>query len=300
MMRMLAWAVVLAGMAPMAGAGTLVRGGATIAYEVAGTGTPVLLLAGGPGIDAAYLAPLAKSLATAHRTVVLHQRGTGRSEVKPLDASTVSLRLLLEDIEALRVELGIDRWVILGHSWGGLLGMAYAQAHPARVRGLVLVGSGGPSMEWMAYYGDNVLARLPLYDRKAAAYWIEPGRYLADPERAVLEYSRATAPAMVYDPEKVLTLVEQSFRPGAFNAAVNLLLTPQIVGYDFRPALARLEAPVLVVQGRQDPVGESTARALADAFPRATLRFLERCGHWPFVEKEEEFLALVREFLAGV
>jgi proline iminopeptidase len=54
---------------------------------------------------------------------------------------------------------------------------------------------------------------------------------------------------------------------------------------------------VLVVQGRQDPIGESTAFQIRDALPGATLRFVEESAHWPFVEQEEAFLAIVREFL---
>jgi proline iminopeptidase len=280
--------------------GTLPREYVRLAYRSYGSGTPVLLLAGGPGIDAVYFEPLAESLAVGHRAVLLHQRGTGPSTLDRVDAETVSLALSIRDVEALREAAGVDRWVLLGHSWGGILAMAYAEAHPDRVRGLVLVGSGGVTSDWMRYYADNVLSRLDGDGRRAAAFWTEPDRFLADPDRAVLEYSRATAPAMVFERDAALPLVERALKEGAFRVDVNRAFLPDLLSYDFRPGLARLEAPALVLQGRQDPVGETTAYDIARALPRARLHFLERCGHWPFVEREAEFLREVRGFLAGL
>lgn len=282
--------------------GQINRDGVALAYSEHGRGAlaPVLLLAGGPGTDGSYLEPIAEELAGSRRVVLLHQRGTTKSPLKTIGAGTVSISVFVEDIEALRNHLGIDRWVILGHSWGGVLAMAYAHEHPDRVRGLVLVGSGGPSPAWLRYYGDNVQARLSIYERRLASFWIEPVRFMADPHRALLEYMRATAPAMVFDPETVIPLLEDGFKEGAFNAALNLAMAPHLAAYDCREGLAALTAPALVVQGRQDPVGESTAYEIERAIPNASVYFLERCGHWPFVEQREEFFRVVHEFLERV
>jgi len=77
-----------------------------------------------------------------YRAVLFDQRGSGRS--RPLasspdaDLSTNTTAHLIADIEMLRVMLGVDRWTVLGLSWGTTLGLAYAEAHPQRVRAMVL------------------------------------------------------------------------------------------------------------------------------------------------------------------
>ncbi len=282
------------------GMGKLPREGVDLVYHSHGSGAPILLLAGGPGLDPRYLEPLAERLGAGQRVVLLHQRGTGESRSSRIERSTLSLEILVEDIELLREHLGFDRWVLLGHSWGGILAMAYAGAHPQRVRGLVLVGSGGIASGWVGPYTDNVLSRLTADERRAAAFWVEPERFRRDPQRALVEYTRVVAPAMVFEREAALPLIERTLGDGAFNVAVNRALATALPRYDFRAPLAQLSAPALVIQGRQDPVGESTARQIAQALPRSTLRFVERCGHWPFVERAAEFDAALAEFLAGL
>jgi len=117
--------------------------GHRVCWECCGNpdGEPALYLHGGPGSGASpgqrrFFDP------GRWRAVLFDQRGSGRS--RPLasdpaaDLSTNTTRHLIQDIEALRCLLGVDRWAILGLSWGTTLGLAYAQAHPDRVAGMVL------------------------------------------------------------------------------------------------------------------------------------------------------------------
>jgi proline iminopeptidase len=105
-------------------------------------GRPAIFLHGGPGGGCTpgarrYFDP------TAYRVVLFDQRGSGRRS-RPLasepdvDLSTNTTAHLIADIEKLREHHGIDRWTVLGVSWGTTLGLAYAQAHPQRVSALVL------------------------------------------------------------------------------------------------------------------------------------------------------------------
>lgn len=101
-------------------------------------GPPVVFLHGGPGggssaRDRRYFDP------THYRIIVHDQRGAGRSS--PLgEHRENTTELLVEDLERMRVHLGIDRWHVFGGSWGSTLALAYAQAHPDRVRTLTLRG----------------------------------------------------------------------------------------------------------------------------------------------------------------
>jgi proline iminopeptidase len=126
--------------------GTLEVGDANLVYwEVCGNpdGKPALVLHGGPGSGASpefrrYFDP------SAYRVVLFDQRGCGRSTPHASDPGTdLSVNTtdhLLADMELLRRHLDVDRWLVLGFSWGSTLGLAYAERHPQRVSELVLVG----------------------------------------------------------------------------------------------------------------------------------------------------------------
>ena len=114
--------------------------GHSVYYEVCGhpQGVPVVFLHGGPGSGCG---PKHRQLFNPAQTrvVLFDQRGCGRSHAdQPLQANTTAH--LIEDMERLRQHLGIDQWLVVGGSWGGGLGLAYAIAHPEACLGAVLRG----------------------------------------------------------------------------------------------------------------------------------------------------------------
>lgn len=121
--------------------GTLTRGALhRIYWEECGTpgGIPVIFLHGGPGAGASpthrrFFDP------AAYRIILFDQRGCGRSR-PAAEVRENSTQDLIGDIEALREELGVDRWLVFGGSWGSTLALAYGQAHPDRCLGFVLRG----------------------------------------------------------------------------------------------------------------------------------------------------------------
>ncbi|MEI2616909.1 MAG: prolyl aminopeptidase [Thermomicrobiales bacterium] len=163
-------------------------------------GIPALFLHGGPGSGASagqrrFFNP------DVYRAILFDQRGAGRSwplaSEPDADLSTNTTQRLIADIEALRELHAVDRWVILGLSWGTTLALAYAQAHPNRVRGLVLglvTTTSRREVEWVTEDMGRVFPRE--WDRFAAAV---PEQYrgmrlvdayaamLRDPDDAVRE-----------------------------------------------------------------------------------------------------------------
>lgn len=109
-------------------------------YEQSGNpdGRPVLFVHGGPG---AGTEPLQRRFfdPAAYRIVLFDQRGAGKSRPHASLEENTTWHLVA-DIERLREELGIARWLVFGGSWGSTLGLAYAETHPERVTGLILRG----------------------------------------------------------------------------------------------------------------------------------------------------------------
>ena len=163
---------------------------------------------------------------------------------------------------------------------------------------MVLTGSGGPMTDYFGYLPANVQSRLSTDEERRMAYWSNGERIAADPQRAGYEHFRAMARSYVCL-EKNVGLVLSAVAPAFFNHRTTTLMQLDLVttDYDLRPALARLSAPVLIVQGRQDIVGETTAYATRDALPNARLEWIERCGHFCWLERPQQFFRSVRGFL---
>ena len=149
--------------------------GQRVYWECCGNpaGKPALFLHGGPGSGCTpgqrrFFDP------HAYRAVLFDQRGSGRS--RPLasepeaDLSVNTTAHLIADIEAMRAHLGVERWTILGLSWGTTVGQAYAQAHPRRVEAVVLgavTTTSRREVEWITRDVGRIFPRE--WDRFAAA-----------------------------------------------------------------------------------------------------------------------------------
>ncbi|PZF80537.1 prolyl aminopeptidase [Jiangella anatolica] len=261
-------------------------------------GRPAVVLHGGPGAGctAAHRELFDPAL---YRVVLLDQRGCGRSTPRVLDhhadLSANHTWALVEDLERLRVDRGIERWLVLGGSWGSTLGLAYAQAHPDRVTAMVLASVAllrRGEDDWL--YGGGAARFFP----EAWAQFSAPApgamsaadvigayhRLLRDPDRAVRDgavaawcaWEAATLgrdPADTFpDPRFAATFVRLTvhyFRHGGWLTDDQLL----------RDAGRLRGIPGVLVAGRADvqtPVG--TAWELARAWPDARLVVVD-AGH---------------------
>jgi proline iminopeptidase len=201
-----------------AGAGVLdVGDGQRIRWDVAGDsgGTPAVVLHGGPGSGAPPRLRAGFDLAR-YRVVLFDQRGCGGSTPHAsdpaTDLSTNTTAHLVADVERLREHLGVDRWLVRGGSWGSTLALAYAQAHPERVRAVVLSAvtmTRRSETDWL-YRGAG--AFLPREWAAFRAHHDDPdllggyARLLADPEpdvrmRAALAWATWEDAVLSLEPE---------------------------------------------------------------------------------------------------
>jgi proline iminopeptidase len=271
-------------------------GDVSIAYESigGGDGTPLVLVNGGPGLDHVYLrAPAFERLGRDRPVVYYDQRGTGRSSaLEP--GQPCGLAEQIADLEALRAHLGIERFDLLGHSWGGYLAMAYAARHPERVAHLVVVTSAPPRIPDLE----------PLLDRFFPET-VERQRALAF-ESALGDTDAVTADLTAHmsmlflDPgHRDRLLARMRAEPFDYAPEVNAALWADLQRFDLTPELRALALPALVVHGRWDVnVPPSVGWAIHRAIPGSELAIFERSGHFPQLEEEDAFVARVAEFLA--
>jgi len=269
-----------------------------------GRGEPVLILSGGPGASSAYLEPVHVEVARHARAILLDQRGTGRSLLTRADSTTLTLRLAVEDIEALRKRLGAKRLTLLGHSWGGQLAMAYTVAHPTRVHALILVGSAGAGPGLGDQIMQKLKARLTPLDVESSRYW---AGQMANPRRnaeALMAMKRFNTYAYMYDRRlvderlKYVTDAELRSQTGGV-----MLRDLSRISFDLRADLARighdpkLRPAVAIYYGEVDAIGEVSAPQIHAAFPTAIVRVFPHSGHYPWIEAPDAFYRELNAFI---
>ncbi|RVW10564.1 prolyl aminopeptidase [Prescottella agglutinans] len=281
-----------------------VSDGHTLHWETVGdpAGTPAVYVHGGPGSGCTpgvrrYFDP------NAFRAVLFDQRGCGRS--RPLagdpavDLSTNTTAHLVADIERLREHLGIERWIVVGVSWGVTLGLAYAQAHPDRViamaLGAVTSGTRG-EVEWITRDMRRVFPRewerfvepVPAAEREgnlAAAY----ARLLAHPDAAV----RVDAARRWCEWEDTHVSLVPGWRPSPrFRDPTFRMIFARLVTHywgndhfladgQIREGMRRLaKIPAVLVHGRYDVSGPlDTAWELSRMWECSRLVVVDDAGH---------------------
>ena len=268
-------------------------------YEVVGTGDPIVVVHGGPGLDHAYLRPGLDVLAASHALIYYDQRGTGRSDV-PVAPETINLDAFVQDIDDLRRVLGYERITVLGHSFGGLIALAYARAHPEATRALILLDTAEPGSRFAEETARRqAAARTPEDSATIAALTASAGYAERDAETMSRIYRTAFRGTM-HAPDRVaelhLDLAERTAKNGP---DVARLLGTSMQGFDAWDWLGELQMPALVLHGRWEPAPVAMARELAATLPHG--RFVELdSGHFPYIEDPQGLTSAVSAFLATV
>ncbi|MBX3095587.1 MAG: alpha/beta hydrolase [Fimbriimonadaceae bacterium] len=268
-----------------------------VGYEVVGSGPPIVLLAGGPGFGGEVLRPVADLLKDKNTCILFDQRGTGQSVNK--DGSKVYSHdaEIMRDLEALRQHLGHEKWVVFGQSWGSHLAAVYAENHPDSVSALILASNPQPTDDGMRVLATNVDMRMPPGEL-AELNTILNDESL-DSEVKITENFFRSLPYYFHDPVIGKELLGK-FDRSLFSPLTAIQLLAYYFAFEIRDAARSLRdwpGHVLVIQGHQDPCGSVAGKLVADLFPRSRLVWINECGHFPWLEKPEEFARPVRSFL---
>jgi proline iminopeptidase len=256
---------------------------------------PLCCINGGLLFDHKILWPALAPLATHRQLVLYDQRGRGASQTPP-GPRAARIEHDAGDVGAIRAALGIERWDVLGHSWGGGIAMLGVSQDQEATRRLVLVDPVGVTSEWLPRLHTAALAHLR--DRLPAAHdalaALDPTR-LTEPDPEIhTAYARAYYPAWFAEPE-VAAMFAPPRSASVTGAAVAARLRRD--GYDWREPLRALSVPSLVIHGEQDLLPVAESRRTVALLPHARLETLAGAGHMPFWETADQFFALVDAFL---
>jgi len=266
--------------------------GLTLHYVSAGRGPAVVLLHGLGGFAESWRRTV-EALAPRHTVIALDLPGFGHS-AKP--QAHYGLGFFADALGGFLDGLGLGSVSLVGHSLGGAVAVTYALTHPSRVERVALVSAVVPGFGFRMSLGYRLIAVPVLGEAlamcgRARFYKAAIARCFHTPRRADVDF-----------------LVDHDYaeRTGP-EARAAWLATARHIREDFvahradyRRAIATLDLPVLMVHGRQDPaVAPLHATEVAASFPRASLRWVDACGHFPHLEHAQVVNGWLAEFLVG-
>lgn len=272
---------------------------ARLFYEVVGSGEPIVVVHGGPGLDHQYLQPGLDALATRNTLVYYDQRGTGRSSAELVD-SVITFDAFVEDIDALRETLGYERISVLGHSFGALIALEYTRRYPDRTRALILMSPVEPGSRYREETARRQEERLSAELREEMEELRRSEAFAARDPATLSRFYRLAFRPVVRDPAVVDRLdLDLSGTTARQGQDVARLLGTSLGEVEWWDRLPSIETPTLVLHGRFDAPPLEMARALAEAFPLGTFEALN-AGHFPYAEDRQGVLSAVSSFFAGL
>ena len=279
--------------------------GVRLFYRRVGNGKDVVVfLHGGPGLGIGDGGYDMEMLARGRTLLMFDQRGSGRSDVVS-DPRLLTVDYQVRDVEAFRRHFNLERMSIIGLSWGTGLATLYANAHPDRIERLLLVSPMPPAK--VPFWEQRMSRISSLLGPKNVARQNEIRQLLpraTDVEALALCRESFNISSQPYLLNPALFTRERSDEicdapPAALrNRWVVVLAVFESLGdWDFRPLLAKISAPALVVEGEQTNVPLDATRAWAEALPNSKLVLIPRAGHVHFIEQPEAFRKVAEKFL---
>jgi len=275
----------------------ITSGNSKLHYKTFGSGKPILIINGGPGMNCEGFGGIAQELAKMeYQTIIYDQRGTGKSTVENINSESITMDLMVEDIENLRKHLKIKQWTIFGHSFGGIMASYYATKHPETIEKLLFSSSGGLNMNFTSYVQERLNNNLTKIQRDSLGYFqnkLDEGDTSFETLKLRAKY---LANAYVFDKSKAPIIAE---RLTQIKFEINRLVFQDLrkIKFDCTNSFKNFKKPVLVLQGKNDIISTETAQEITNAFPNSKLILLDNCGHYGWLDAKDHYLKSINQFL---
>ncbi|PWK20993.1 alpha/beta fold hydrolase [Xanthomarina spongicola] len=261
-----------------------------------GQGEPILIINGGPGMNSEGFTSLAEELGKNNLAILYDQRGTGNSSISEVSTKTMTMDFMVDDIEVIRNHFKFEQWIVLGHSFGGMLASYYVSKHPENIKALILSGSGGYDLSITRNL--NLLSKLSQTERDSLNYWNRQISQGDTTYQARYNRGKYLAPAYIYD-KKHTPIIAERLTQG--NRTINTLIWQNIRAIDFNctEAYKNFKQPVLIIQGKKDVMDVSIAKSAHELLTNSQLVFIDKCAHYGWLEQPEIYYQAIEAFLSN-
>ncbi len=266
-------------------------------HVVEGEGTPIVLIHGGPGAYD-YLEPLGKLINHDRFQIIRYeQRGSWRSEKK----GPYTIKTFVEDLEQLRIQLGLDKWVVCGHSWGASLALAYSAKYQPNVRALIYISGTGINPAWQDAYRIQRLNNMSLEDKEEFLYLRQIIDTLKDDEKlkAKKRLRELSLKTDLFHQENVdkLPKVEEPYINNEVNQQIGFEIPHYFEKKEWKQVLANMHVPSLFIHGETDPRPVKFVKELSSSIPNSTFCLIPNAGHYPWIDNPISLKEKLTEFL---
>jgi proline iminopeptidase/L-proline amide hydrolase len=269
--------------------------------DLAGPRPPLILAHGGPGSTHKGLLN-ALALADERAVILYDQLDSGRSD-RPQNPAHWTVGRFTDELEAIRAALGVKRWYVAGHSWGGTIALEYAARRPAALAGTILASPLISTHSWIAD-ADYLRTRLPQDVQWQLVACDRP----APPPADLCKAATATFYAAFNRREAPSPAAEAYRHPLdlGFNARLyetmwgksEFVSTGSLKRYDGEPLLAKLDGRrTLFIAGQHDEARPVTLAGFAERVAGAELAVVPGAAHGIFSDRPVETIALLRAWL---
>lgn len=278
-----------------------VKGG-RIWYRVfgEGTGTPVMMLHGGPGSTSRSFYQF-EEIGKDRPIIIFDQLGSGRSDYHE-DTTLLTVAQFVAQVEAVRKELRLNEFFLHGHSWGTALALEYYLAYPQAVKAISFNSPYFSTKVWKAD-ADTLIASLPdsiqqyirageqtkVFDspeyQRANAYFVKNFGLRTERRKSKLDTANVKSNKFIY---------RYMWGPAEFTATGTLL------NYDRVESLRKIQVPVLFITGEFDEARPQTVQRFQQIVPGSKFAVIPNAGHSTMHDNNEENVRVLKEFLAGI
>lgn len=254
---------------------------------------PVLfMLHGGPGGDHLRFKQHSIELQDVAQLVFIDHRGCGRS--KKTKKSDYTLENNIEDIEALRKHLGLERISILGTSYGGMVAQGYAIRYPKNLDKLILVVT-APSYRFLAE-AKKILRERGNSKQIAISEHLWNGTFKN--HKHVTEFFKQMETLYSSTAKKNRKLAFSKSQTIWSHDALNQGFSGTLRHFDFIPKLKKIKCPTLVLAGKEDWIcSPEQSKTIAKHIPNATLKIFRHCSHAVAVDAHDQYIKVIKKFL---
>ena len=261
-----------------------------------GQGEPIMILHGGPGMDHSMFGDYLDPLASHYRLILVDQRSQGKSDRAPEDSW--SIKQMAADVVALAEALGLKRYTVLGHSFGAMVALQNAVDYPG-VAALSIISGGVPSAEYLKGVDENLRTFEPESLRPSVtASWEHES--VAETQEDVARLLHDQMPFHFANPVDPRIAGYETRTRGAVYApdVLRHFARREYGGIEVLDQLYKVTQAALVLAGRNDRTcSVEAAVAISRGIPGAELEIFEHSGHMTFVEENERYLIVVRDFI---
>jgi proline iminopeptidase len=264
-----------------------------------GSGEPILVLHGGPGMFHDYLVPHFEKLAHDYQIIFYDQRGCGKTDF-PQDTSTITTTNFVEDLESIRNHLKIEKLNLAGHSWGAALAINYGKKYPNNLNKLILISPAPSTSEYFDQMFKNMQQKRADKDTKELVKLMSSREF---EKRDPATFVKAIALGDKVNLANQET-VDELYKPMTFTEAnannlllVNSIMEKNFFEYDITEGIDTISCPTLIIVGDLDNVPFASNQILQESL-NARIEVLKPACHYPFFETPKEFNSAVKSFIS--